>query len=54
MLESAETTVEFVALDEARTKLIITSRLICAEPLLDMARAGWGTQLDKLVTLLAG
>jgi uncharacterized protein YndB with AHSA1/START domain len=53
MLESGETTVELIDLGDNRTKLVITSRMICAEQLLDMARAGWGSQLDKLVTLFA-
>ncbi len=54
MIESGETTVEFVALGENRTNVIVTSRMICAEELLPMARAGWGSQLDKLEALLAG
>jgi uncharacterized protein YndB with AHSA1/START domain len=53
MLESGETTVELIDLGDARTRIVITSRMICAEQLLDMARAGWGSQLDKLVTLFA-
>ena len=53
MIESGETTVEFSDLGERRTKLIITSRMICAEELLAMAQAGWGSQLDKLESLLA-
>jgi len=52
MLESAETTVEFLDLGASRTKVIVTSRMICAEDLLPMARAGWGSQLDKLEALL--
>jgi uncharacterized protein YndB with AHSA1/START domain len=54
LLESGETTIEFIALDESRTKVIITSRMVCADELLDMARAGWASQLDKLAALLAG
>jgi uncharacterized protein YndB with AHSA1/START domain len=54
MIESGETTVEFVELGENRTKLIVTSRMVCVEELLEMAEAGWGTQLDKLQALLAG
>jgi uncharacterized protein YndB with AHSA1/START domain len=53
MIESGETTVEFLDLGAGRTKVIITSRMVCVEELLDMARAGWGTQLDKLESLLA-
>jgi uncharacterized protein YndB with AHSA1/START domain len=53
MLESGETTVELVDLGESRTRIVITSRMICAEQLLDMARAGWSSQLDKLARLLA-
>ena len=52
MIESGETTVEFIDLGEARTKLVITSRMICAEQLLPMAQAGWSSQLDKLERLL--
>jgi hypothetical protein len=54
MLESGETTVEFIDLGEARTKLVVTSRMVCAEQLIAMAQAGWGSQLDKLEALLAG
>jgi uncharacterized protein YndB with AHSA1/START domain len=53
MIESGETTIEFVEIGERRTKVIITSRMVCAEELLPMARAGWGSQLDKLEALLA-
>jgi uncharacterized protein YndB with AHSA1/START domain len=54
MIESGETTVEFHELGDDRTKVVITTRMICAEELLPMARAGWGSQLDKLEALLAG
>jgi uncharacterized protein YndB with AHSA1/START domain len=54
MIESGETTVEFFDLGENRTKVVVTSRMICAEELVDMASAGWGSQLDKLEALLAG
>ena len=54
MIESGETTVEFIDLGESRTKVVITSRMICAEELIPMAHAGWGSQLDKLEALLAG
>ncbi len=53
MIESGETTVEFVDLGESRTNVVITSRMICAEELVGMAQAGWGSQLDKLVALIA-
>jgi hypothetical protein len=53
MIESGETTVEFIALDEKRTKVIVTSRMVCAEELVEMAQLGWGSQLDKLEALLA-
>jgi uncharacterized protein YndB with AHSA1/START domain len=53
MMESGETTIEFIELDEHRTKVIISSRMICAEELIAMAQAGWGSQLDKLERLLA-
>jgi uncharacterized protein YndB with AHSA1/START domain len=54
MIESGETTVELTELGPNRTKLTITSRLICAEELIDMAKAGWASQLDKLELHLAG
>jgi uncharacterized protein YndB with AHSA1/START domain len=54
MIESGETTVEFVEIDERRTKVIVTSRMVCAEELIPMARAGWSSQLDKLEALLSG
>jgi uncharacterized protein YndB with AHSA1/START domain len=54
MIESGETTVEFVELDERRTKVVITSRMVCAQELLEMAQLGWRSQLDKLEALLAG
>jgi uncharacterized protein YndB with AHSA1/START domain len=41
MIESGETTVEFIDLGENRTKVVVTSRMICAEELVAMARAGW-------------
>jgi uncharacterized protein YndB with AHSA1/START domain len=54
MIESGETTIEFVALGNDRTKVIVTSRMVCAEELIQMAQAGWDSQLDKLEALLAG
>jgi uncharacterized protein YndB with AHSA1/START domain len=53
MLESGETTVEFVELDGRRTKVIVTSRLICLAELVEMANAGWNSQLNKLERLLS-
>ena len=53
MIQSGETTVEFLDLGESRTKVVVTSRMICADQLLDMAQAGWSSQLDKLESLLA-
>lgn len=53
MIDSSETTVEFVELGEGRTKVVITSRMICAEELIEMAQSGWNSQLDKLDTLLS-
>src|SRR5580704_13161887 len=45
--------IEFGEIDERRTKVIVTSRMVCVEELLPMARAGWASQLDKLGALLA-
>jgi uncharacterized protein YndB with AHSA1/START domain len=52
MIESGETTVDFIDLGGERTKVVVTSRMICADELPDMARVGWGSQLDKLAALL--
>jgi uncharacterized protein YndB with AHSA1/START domain len=52
MIESGETTVEFVELGAGRTKVVVTARLVCAEELVAMAQAGWASQLDKLEALL--
>ena len=54
MIESAETTIEFVALEGDRTMVRVTSRLVCAEEMIEMSEAGWSSQLDKLAALLAG
>lgn len=54
MMKSAETTVELRALDDRRTKVIISSRMVCVEELLAMANVGWNSQLDKLAPLLTG
>jgi uncharacterized protein YndB with AHSA1/START domain len=54
MIESGETTIEFIELSGNRTKVIVTSRMVCAEELVAMAQSGWGSQLDKLEALLAG
>jgi uncharacterized protein YndB with AHSA1/START domain len=53
MIESGETTIEFVELGPARTKVVVTSRLVASDELPDLARQGWNSQLDKLVVLLA-
>lgn len=53
MIESAEATIEFTELDGGRTKVVVTSRMLCADELVAMAEAGWTTQLDKLEPLLA-
>ncbi len=52
MIESGETTVEFLDLGGERTKVVVTSRLVCAEELEPLARAGWTSQLGKLATYL--
>jgi uncharacterized protein YndB with AHSA1/START domain len=54
MIESGETTVEFIDLGNDRTKVIVTSRMVCADDLVAMAQAGWASQLDKLAALLVG
>jgi len=54
MIESGKTIVEFPDLGGDRTKVVVTSRMVCAEELVAMAQAGWSSQLDKLVALLAG
>jgi uncharacterized protein YndB with AHSA1/START domain len=53
MIESAETTVEFIDLGDSRTKVVVTARMVCADELVEMAQAGWSSQLDKLAALLA-
>jgi uncharacterized protein YndB with AHSA1/START domain len=53
MIQSGETTVEFIDLGESRTRLVITSRMICAHELLELAHAGWDSQLEKLASMLA-
>lgn len=53
LIDSGETTVEFIELAANRTKVVVTSRMICAEELVEMAKAGWSSQLDKLEALLA-
>jgi uncharacterized protein YndB with AHSA1/START domain len=54
MIESGETTVEFIDIGGDRTRIVVTSRMVCAEELVGMAQAGWNSQLDKLEALLAG
>jgi len=53
MIESGETTIDFVDLGNDRTRVVVTSRMVCADELVSMAKAGWASQLDKLATLLA-
>ena len=53
LMESAETMIEFFDLGDGRTKVVVTSRLIASDELPDMANAGWNSQFDKLVALLA-
>ena len=47
MLDSGETTVEFIDLGDSRTNVVVTSRMICADELVEMAKLGSGSQLDK-------
>ncbi len=53
MMESGETTIEFLDLGGNRTKVVVTSRIVASDELPDMAEQGWNSQLDKLVALLA-
>ena len=53
MMESVESTIEFADLGGDRTRVVITSRMVCTDELVPMANAGWNSQLDKLVELLA-
>jgi uncharacterized protein YndB with AHSA1/START domain len=53
MMQSADTTVEFVDLGGNRTKVVVTSRMVCADELVAMANAGWNSQFDRLERLLA-
>src|SRR3954451_8656460 len=53
MLQAVETTVEFVDLGGDRTKVVVTSRMVCADELVEMANAGWNSQFDRLERLLA-
>jgi uncharacterized protein YndB with AHSA1/START domain len=52
LIDSVDTTVEFVDLG-GRTKVVVTSRMVCADELVAMAQAGWNSQFDKLERLLA-
>ena len=54
MMEAVDSTIEFVDLGGDRTKVVINSRMVCAEELVEMANAGWNSQFDKLDRLLAG
>jgi uncharacterized protein YndB with AHSA1/START domain len=53
MIQSVDTTIEFVDLGGDRTKVVVTSRMVCADELVAMANAGWNSQLDRLEQLLA-
>jgi uncharacterized protein YndB with AHSA1/START domain len=53
LIESGETTIEFVELGESRTRVVVTSRMVCAEEMVGMAEGGWASQLGKLAELLA-
>jgi uncharacterized protein YndB with AHSA1/START domain len=53
MVQSVDTTVEFVDLGGDRTKVVVTSRMVCADELVEMANAGWNSQFDRLERLLA-
>lgn len=54
MMDAVDTTIEFLDLGAGRTKVVVTSRMVCAEELVDMANAGWNSQFDKLDRLFAG
>jgi uncharacterized protein YndB with AHSA1/START domain len=54
MMEAVNTTVEFIDLGGDRTKVVVDARMVCAEELIPLANAGWNSQFDKLVALLAG
>jgi uncharacterized protein YndB with AHSA1/START domain len=54
MIESSDTTVEFIDLGDGRTKVVVTARMLCADELVEMAKQGWSSQFDKLERLLAG
>jgi hypothetical protein len=53
MIESGDTTIEFVDLGGDRTKVVVTSRMIAAPEMTESATLGWNSQLDKLDALLA-
>jgi hypothetical protein len=53
MMQSVDTTIEFVDLGGDRTKVVVTSRMVCADELVAMANAGWNSQFDRLERLLA-
>jgi uncharacterized protein YndB with AHSA1/START domain len=54
MMQSVATTIELHDLGGDRTKVVVTSKMVCADELVPMANAGWSSQLDKLERLLAG
>ena len=53
MLRAVESTIEFVDLGGDRTKVVVTSRMVCADELVAMANTGWNSQFDRLERLLA-
>ena len=53
MMQSVDTTIEFIDLGGDRTKVVVTSRMVCADELVAMANAGWNSQFDRLERLLA-
>ena len=53
LMQSVDTTIEFVDLGGDRTKVVVTSRMVCADELVEMANAGWNSQFDRLERLLA-
>lgn len=54
LMRAVATTVELVALEGGRTRVVVTSRMTCTEELPEMARAGWGQQLDRLAGHVRG
>jgi uncharacterized protein YndB with AHSA1/START domain len=53
MMQSVDTTIELVDLGGDRTRIVVTSHMVCADELVEMANAGWNSQFDRLERLLA-